>query len=501
LPKGQGTIIDSSRPADVVAESLNLARATLESGLTGNADAEFLREFLAYWGHDAGGAIHSVCTPDGTSRQICLLQSKAPWHPSRKLSLLADTRDAGREWLKRAGEIPLQTEPAWFFRLSSAFIPPDFGAKMTTREFLNIVRTGISATDYECFRAFTHSTHLPITAAFSMPANDSSGDILGAVCFERPYGDNKKEAMKGFRPGRVPAWKEFGCTSRQSITRLAVTRLDKGFLLPRGGADVMLATKKVLVVGLGSIGSRLTEKLAVLGVGTLRLVDNDLLAAENIHRHMLGVESLHQNKALAMGLLLEKRFPQIVVEAKDLCIEGTAADMNGLIDGVDLVCITVGDETLELRLNDVLTNQRPRLHAWVEPVGVGGHVLLTGFEGPGCFKCLFARDDRFGLLNKSSFAAPGQRFAKSFSGCAGTFTPFSGLDADRIATEAAELAARTLMGQQSRNVLISRFGNPDGFLGAGFRLSDRASLFTPGEVRQEVGFADLTCPCLTWGTT
>lgn len=500
LPEGQGTIIDSSRPVDVVTESLNLARAILESGLTENTDAEFVREFLSYWGHDASGTIHSICTADGMSGQICLLQSQAPWQPSRGLSLLADTHDVGREWLKRAGEIPLHTEPAWLFRLSSAFIPPDFGARMTTREFLNIVRANSIATDYECFRVFTHSTHLPITAAFSMPANDLSGSIIGAVRFERPYGDNKKEAMKGFRPGKVPAWKEFGCTSRQSITRLAVTRLDKGFLLPRGGADVTLTSKKVLIVGVGSVGSRLAEKLAVLGVGTLRLVDNDHLAAENIHRHILGVESLLQNKALAMGRHLEKRFPHITVEANELRIEGTA-DMNRLIDGVDLVCIALGDETLELRLNDVLTSQRPRLHVWVEPIGVGGHVLLTGFGGPGCFKCLFACDERFGLHNKSSFSAPGQRFAKSFSGCAGTFTPFSGLDADRIATEAAELAARILLGQQSRNVLVSRFGNPADFLDAGFSLSDRARLFTPGEVRKVSDFVESSCHCSTWGAT
>jgi hypothetical protein len=106
---------------------------------------------------------------------------------------------------------------------------------------------------------------------------------------------------------------------------------------------------------------------------------------------------------------------------------------------------------------------------------------------------LFETDPSCGIFNQSAFAAPGQNFQKSFSGCAGVFTPFSALDADKAANESATLAARILLGKENKNMLVSWRGYQEDFLSAGFSLSIRGKMFAAGERQTEFGFKNPGC--------
>ena len=80
------------------------------------------------------------------------------------------------------------------------------------------------------------------------------------------------------------------------------------------------------------------------------------------------------------------------------------------------------------------------------------------------------------------------------AGCAGVFTPFAAIDADRTAIEAARLTARILTGKESQNQLVSWYGDPEEFERAGFALSNRAKRFQPGERKCVTDIADSACP-------
>jgi hypothetical protein len=56
-------------------------------------------------------------------------------------------------------------------------------------------------------------------------------------------------------------------------------------------------------------------------------------------------------------------------------VDNLLMDERDTILDADLIVVAVGDETLERRLNRLLAGGPPRLHAWVEPLGVGGHAL------------------------------------------------------------------------------------------------------------------------------
>jgi hypothetical protein len=236
------------------------------------------------------------------------------------------------------------------------------------------------------------------------------------------------------------------------------------------------------------------KNLASLGIGRIRIVDPDVLTPENIHRHVLGISFLDQKKVEGMRLFLNKHFPHICVEDKADDIRTVLDKDQVFVTESDLVIFALGDETLELYLNDLLDQRMPRIHAWVEPLGIGGHVLGTGLDNQkGCFRCLFDTDEVLGIHNQAAFAAPGQSFQPSFAGCAGTFTPFGGLDAERTANEAARLASRILLKRQTSNLLISWRGDDVDFSAAGFRLSARGKMSKPGDYKIETSFVRSEC--------
>ena len=69
----------------------------------------------------------------------------------------------------------------------------------------------------------------------------------------------------------------------------------------RSGPDAAsLAGAKVLIVGLGGIGSFTADELARAGVRSMTLLDGDVLLPGNLVRHLLGDDSVGRNKADAM---------------------------------------------------------------------------------------------------------------------------------------------------------------------------------------------------------
>lgn len=489
-----GILLDATAPRQLIRDALNRARKILIDGLSGKNADDLLEEFSAYWRSGVSVSIISICDPSGQSRPVQLFELIVPGETKRITTLAADHSAQAEEWIARVGWKISRRETAFFVGIEAAFEPPDFDEAISTSEILELILQSAFPGSSELLRGWLKSRTLPAYLLFSLPLAKHQGSVIIAAKLEGAVGDAKQRAQKGFRPGHVPASIEARFTKKSPVSRVEVRRLDADYLLPRGGASKELFARTVVVVGCGAIGSHVAKDLASLGIGRIRLIDPEALAAENIHRHVLGVTFLDQKKVGGMRALLNRHYPHI-------CIEDRAEDIRTVLDKdaafvleSDLIIIALGDETLELYLNDFFSQQMRRIHAWVEPLGVGGHVLVTGLgNNRGCFRCLFDSDEVLGIHNQSAFAAAGQQFQPAFAGCAGTFTPFSGVDAERTANETVRLASRVLLNRQTSNALISWRGDDDSFLSAGFQLSARGKMLKPGDLKIETSFPRVDC--------
>ena len=443
----------------------------------------------------------SICDTDGPTRVIYL--GKGIQYQGRKKTdyLVSDSKGEAKKWVGNLGKEICEQSDSIFVRLENSPLPPDFGETYTVREVFRIIRDHASNYSRSFFNSWLRKTLLPVTVIFSVPLPADLGRSLVGIRFNPASGEAARRGRKGFRAERVPAERQLSFSQDALTIRLFVNRLDAGFLVPRTGGVVKIVYRTVAVIGCGSVGSYTIEMLTRLGIGKLTLVDKETLGVENIHRHSLGFDAIGKNKAEAVRLSLSLRYPHLQIESFTQSIEELLQSKPEKVTGADVIVIALGDENLERFLNRHLHGSRPRVHVWLEPLGLAQHVLVADLNlGAGCYECLFESSKDKGLRNMAALAAPGQDLQKSFAGCGGTFAQFSAVDSSQAANLAATLTVKVLSGELTENVLLTRHGDPSTFLQAGFKIAERATLFKPGQVIESTNFSRQDClVCINQG--
>ena len=150
-----------------------------------------------------------------------------------------------------------------------------------------------------------------------------------------------------------------------------------------------LAASTVLVVGCGALGSTQAELCARAGVGSLVLVDRDIVELSNLHRQSLFTEQDVHDR-LPKAAAAERRLREInsEIEIEGLVVDLTAANVVELIRRADVVLD--GTDNFETRylLNDASVREgKPWVYGGV--LGTEGLVLpVDPGTGP-CLRCVF----------------------------------------------------------------------------------------------------------------
>ena len=97
-----------------------------------------------------------------------------------------------------------------------------------------------------------------------------------------------------------------------------------------------LKATKVLVVGAGGLGAPLLTYLASAGVGTIGIVDDDIVELHNLHRQILYTQSdIGKSKAHIAAQRLQELNPNITVRAYNLRLQSENAI--DIINGYDII--------------------------------------------------------------------------------------------------------------------------------------------------------------------
>lgn len=159
-----------------------------------------------------------------------------------------------------------------------------------------------------------------------------------------------------------------------------------------------LKDKSAVVVGVGGLGSVVSEIMARCGIGRLVLIDYDVLEEANLNRMLYRPGQVGMNKVEALGEYLSDVNPAVDIDthAADVTVdEGFSAFISAL-DGVDAVFGCVDSFGVRLFLNNwCVKREVPLVDGGASLDGIRGsvHVVIPG-ETP-CYRCHKLLSDRF----------------------------------------------------------------------------------------------------------
>ncbi|MCA0401649.1 MAG: molybdopterin-synthase adenylyltransferase MoeB [Proteobacteria bacterium] len=149
-----------------------------------------------------------------------------------------------------------------------------------------------------------------------------------------------------------------------------------------GPGQQRLRAAKVLVVGAGGLGTPLLLYLAAAGVGTLGIVDDDVVALSNLQRQVIhGVADIGRPKVESAAEAIHRLDPAIRVEAHAMRLD--AENAAALIAGYDI--IADGSDNFDTRYLLAETCEKackPLVHAAVNEMHGAVTVLKPYETGP-----------------------------------------------------------------------------------------------------------------------
>jgi hypothetical protein len=152
-----------------------------------------------------------------------------------------------------------------------------------------------------------------------------------------------------------------------------------------------LRHKNVIVVGVGSGGSRGATELGRLGT-PLTLIDlpGEILEEHNIARHVLGYASLGQSKVTELARHIHNLNPDTPVKCVELDVTANRDEFLRLVENErpDLLLACTDNQPSKHAINEVAVRQGiPVVGAGVYDGGVAGEVYITR-PGTACYGCI-----------------------------------------------------------------------------------------------------------------
>ena len=147
-----------------------------------------------------------------------------------------------------------------------------------------------------------------------------------------------------------------------------------------------LAKSKVAVVGVGGLGTVSSLYLALAGVGHLRLIDQDTVEIQNLHRQILyNLDDLHYPKAEVAAKRLEKLNP--LLEAEPVSENVNYSNVERLVAGVDLVVDGLDNMFTRYLINRTCVKMGIP-YVFGAAIGLEGNLSVFAPPETGCLECL-----------------------------------------------------------------------------------------------------------------
>ncbi|MFU8771804.1 MAG: ThiF family adenylyltransferase, partial [Anaerolineales bacterium] len=432
---GEGIFFNHEQPKEVIHSALASVVEVLEDGEVGNLNP--------FWDEQEG--YFNLVGPEATrgvaecyfqlDETPCKLEAFKSANRKRPVKFLKDKSDGwglnsslyikeqleqakGVRKRKQKGKAPQCHSPAAFYLpLDKPVVPPLSGQEWEVERVLELVEPFMpKLPELETYLKKKHQLYV-----FSVPRS-----VGGRGAFAVEIIPKKRDDPKVFY--------------------FEVDRRHDSYLKERGGvlSDYRLNDENVAVIGCGAVGGYIATTLASCGFRNIELVDCDTFKAENLYRHVLPYKYLGKSKVSGLKALLENSLPSMNIKDSELDAESWCTKNN--LDKNQIIFLATGNPVLERYINQTFCAERRGNHVlistWLEPVGLGGHVVLKASNSKGCLNCLYVEENDLRYYPIPSFIEPEQKVSRNLTGCGGAFTPFSSLDAQQTALLAVRITEK-----------------------------------------------------------
>ena len=190
--------------------------------------------------------------------------------------------------------------------------------------------------------------------------------------------------------GGFNKWKDEGLvwTSPRTMTQDQRVRYHRHLLLPEVGEEgqMKLLDSKVLLLGAGGLGSPAALYLAAAGVGTLGIIDMDVVDSSNLQRQILhNLDRVGMRKVESAKLTLTAMNPDLKVNTYDTRLG--ADNILDIIDGYDVILDGTDNFPTRYLVNDAaLLKNIPVVHGSIFRFE-GQVTVFSPYVGP-CYRCM-----------------------------------------------------------------------------------------------------------------
>ena len=177
-------------------------------------------------------------------------------------------------------------------------------------------------------------------------------------------------------------------SSTRTLTANQVERYSRHIIMPQVGSNGQrkLMDSKVLIVGAGGLGSPISIYLTLAGVGTIGIVDFDVVDLSNLQRQILHQnDDIGRRKVVSAENTLKAYNPEVKVIPHEQPL--TSENAMAIIADYDIIINGADNFPARYLVNDAsYLNNKPL---------VDGSILLFDGQatvfvpGSGCYRCLF----------------------------------------------------------------------------------------------------------------
>jgi molybdopterin/thiamine biosynthesis adenylyltransferase/rhodanese-related sulfurtransferase len=191
--------------------------------------------------------------------------------------------------------------------------------------------------------------------------------------------------------GGFTGWKRAGLAWEQPVSLRPdqESRYSRHTMLPEVGIEgqLKLLKAKVLCIGAGGLGSPSSMYLAAAGIGTLGMIDDDMVDASNLQRQILhGTDRIGVAKVDSAETTLRGLNPDVKVDKHRTRI--TSDNAAELIAPYDVIIDGADNFATRYLVNDVaLRLGKPVIHASI--FRFEGQITVFPAAGSPCYRCLF----------------------------------------------------------------------------------------------------------------